>query len=297
VVRRDRPSSPPVAKQVPVERVRHGDTVVDPYTWLQVKDDPEVLAHLEAENAFTARSMAHTEALQATLFEEIKARILETDLSVPVRKGGWWWYSRTEEGKQYGIHCRKPAAAPAGGGWSDDVPGDDVEEHVVLDENVEAGEAEFFSVGAFDASPTPPCSPGRATPPGRGLHDALPRPRTGEELPDVIEGTYYGTAWGADGRTFFYTRPDDAMRPHQVWRHVLGTPVDDDVLVHQEDDERFFVGVGTTKDERFLVLGIGSKVTSEQWVLEADDPTGGSVWSPLGSRTSSTTSSTTATAS
>src|SRR4028118_542756 len=117
------PSPPPVAKQVPVERVRPGDTVVDPYAWLQVKDDPEVIAHLEAENAFTARSMAHTEALQATLFEEIRSRILETDLSVPVRKGAWWWYSRTEEGKQYGIHCRKPAAEGPDGGWAGGGPG------------------------------------------------------------------------------------------------------------------------------------------------------------------------------
>jgi oligopeptidase B len=140
---------------------------------------------------------------------------------------------------------------------------------------VEAGDAEFFSVGAFDASPDATLLAWSSDTAGAEvLHDALPRPRTGEELPDVIEGTYYGTAWGADGRTLFYTRPDDAMRPHQVWRHALGTPVADDVLVHQEDDERFFVGIGTTKDERYLVLGIGSKVTSEQWVLEADDPTG-----------------------
>ena len=271
----DAPLSPPIAKQVPVERVRHGDTVVDPYRWLQAKDDPEVIAHLEAENAFTAAAMAHTESLQATLFEEIKGRILETDLSVPVRKGGWWWYSRTEEGKQYGIHCRKPATARADGGWSDEVPGDDVPEQVVLDENLEAGDAEFFSVGAFDANPDATLLAWSSDTAGAEVYTMRFRDlATGEDLPDVVEGTYYGTAWGADGRTFFYTRPDDAMRPHQVWRHALGSPVEDDVLVHQEDDERFFVGIGTTKDECFLVLGLGSKVTSEHWVLEADDPTG-----------------------
>jgi len=269
------PAGPPIAKQVPVERVRHGDAVVDPYAWLQAKDDPAVRAHLEAENAFTKASMAHTEALQAELFEEIKGRILETDLSVPVRKGAWWWYSRTEEGKQYGIHCRKPASALASGGWSDEVPGDDVAEQVLLDENLEAGEAEFFSVGAFDASPDASLLAWSSDTAGAEVYTMRFRDlATGAELGDVIEGTYYGTAWGADGQTFFYTRPDDAMRPHQVWRHALGTPVGGDVLVHQEDDERFFVGIGTTKDERFLVLGLGSKVTSESWVLEAEDPTG-----------------------
>ncbi len=269
------PPAPPIAKQVPVERVRHGDTVVDPYAWLQAKDDPEVRTHLEAENAFTKVSLAHTEALQAELFQEIKGRILETDLSVPVRKGAWWWYSRTVEGEQYGIHCRKPAAALPDGGWSDEVPGEDVAEQVLLDENVEAADAEFFSVGAFDASPDASLLAWSSDTAGAEVYTMRFRDlATGAELPDVIEGTYYGTAWAADGQTFFYTRPDDAMRPHQVWRHELGAPVADDVLVHQEDDERFFVGIGTTKDERFLVLGLGSKVTSESWVLEADDPTG-----------------------
>ena len=261
---------PPVAKRVPTTRERHGDVVVDEYSWLQRKDDPEVIAHLEAENAHTEEVLRHTKDLQEQLFEEIKARILETDLSVPTRKGPWWWYSRTEEGKQYPIACRKAVTDP-----DEHEPAAGVPEQVLLDENVEAGDSDYFAVGAFDTSPDHAILAWSADRNGSELYEMRFRDlATGEDLADVIEGTYYGTAWGADSRTFFYTRPDAAMRPHQVWRHVLGTPASDDVLVAQEDDERFFLGIGTTKDERFLVMEMASKVTSEAWILEADDPAG-----------------------
>src|SRR3954471_17549248 len=263
-------STPPVAKRVPTVRERHGDAVVDEYAWLQVKDDPEVVAYLEAENAHTDAALAHTADLQNELFEEIRSRIQETDLSVPTRKGPWWWYGRTEEGKQYGISCRKavtdedelePAARAAG--------------QLLLDQNAEAGDSEYFAVGAFDTSPDHAILAWSADRAGAEVYEMRFRDlRTGDDLPDVIEGTYYGTAWAADSRTIFYTRPDDAMRPHQLWRHVLGTPAADDVLVHQEDDERFFVSVGVTKDERFVVLHLGSKVTDETRVLDTNDPNG-----------------------
>ncbi|HVM52481.1 MAG TPA: hypothetical protein VM262_04745, partial [Acidimicrobiales bacterium] len=262
--------SPPEAKRIPVVRERHGDVVVDDYAWLCVKDDPDVLAYLEAENAHTEEELAGTKELQAQLFEEIRARIQETDLSVPTRKGPWWWYSKTEEGKQYGISARKPVTDP------DELePAASAAEQILLDQNIEAGDGDYFALGAFDTSPDHNLLAWSADRNGSELYEMRFRDlRTGEDLPDVIEGTYYGTAWAADSKTFFYTRPDAAMRPHQVWRHVLGTPAGDDVLVMQEDDERFFLGIGTTKDERFLVLDLGSKVTSEVWILETDDPTG-----------------------
>jgi oligopeptidase B len=263
-------SQPPVAKRVPTVRERHGDTVVDEYSWLQAKDDPEVIAYLEAENAFTESELAHTAELQTELFEEIRKRIQETDLSVPTRKGAWWWYGRTEEGKQYGISCRKPVTVDG-----EIEPDASAVEQIVLDQNVEAGDSEYFSVGAFDTSHDQQLLAWSADRAGAEVYEMRFRDlRTGNDLPDVIEGTYYGTAWAADNRTFFYTRPDAAMRPHQLWRHVLGTPTSDDVLVYQEDDERFFLGVGTTKDERFLVLSLGSKVTDEARILDASDPTG-----------------------
>ncbi|MDQ1373992.1 MAG: oligopeptidase, partial [Actinomycetota bacterium] len=264
-------SGPPVAKRVPRERTRHGDTVVDDYAWLRDREDPDTIAYLEAENAWTEVQLAHTEALQEHLFEEIRSRIQETDLSVPVRRRGWWYYTRTEEEKQYPIHCRKRASD------ADTIhaPSDTTTEELLLDQNVEAGDSEFFSVGAFDVSPDTRLLAWSTDRDGDEVYELRFRDlASGRDLDDVVPGTHYGTAWSADNRSFFYVKPDQAMRPFQLWRHALGTPADADVLVHQEDDERFYLGVGTTKDDRFILLHLGSKVTDEVWYLAADDPTG-----------------------
>jgi oligopeptidase B len=265
------PQGPPIAKQVPTTRERHGDTVVDPYAWLRDKDDPDTIAYLEAENAWTEAQLAHTKPLQEHLFQEIKARIQETDLSVPMRRRGWWYFSRTEAGKQYGISCRKrvtdadTAHAPAG----------DTPEEVVLDQNVEAGDSEFFSLGALDVSPDGRLLAWSADRAGAELYDLRFRDlATGDDLPDLIPGTYYGSAWALDNRTFFYVKPDDAMRPYQLWRHTLGTAASDDVLVLEEADERFYLSVGTTKDDAYVIVHLGSKVTDEVWFLDAANPGG-----------------------
>jgi oligopeptidase B len=268
------PSRPPAPRREPTVRERHGEQVVDDFAWLRDREDPEVTAYLEQENAWTEAQTAHLADLRERLFTEIRSRIQETDLSVPVRKGDWWYYARTEEGRQYPISCRK-RARPDDVGTVHRAPGEDVAEDVMLDQNAEAGDAEFFAVGAFDVSPDGNVLAWSSDTAGAEVYTMRFRDLvTGDDLPDEIPGTYYGTAWAADNRTFFYVRPDDAMRPHQLWRHVLGSPTDSDVLVHQEDDERFYLGVGTTKDERFIELGLGSKVTSESWVLAADDPDG-----------------------
>jgi oligopeptidase B len=251
-----------VAKQVPTERTRHGETVVDEYAWLRDRDDPDTTAYLEAENAYTAEVMAPTRALQDELFAEIRSRIQETDLTVPARKGGWWYYTRTEEGRQYPIHCRSRSEGGDG-------------EVVMLDQNAVAGESEFFALGAFDVSPDARLLAYSTDFAGAELYTMRFRDlESGEDLGDQLEGTYYGTAWAADSATFFYVRPDPAMRPYQLWRHRLGTPASEDVLVLEEPDERFFLSAGTTKDERYVVLHLGSKVTDEVHVLPADDPTG-----------------------
>ncbi|WP_436763319.1 S9 family peptidase [Streptosporangium sp. V21-05] len=265
--------TPPTAKKVPSERVHHGDTVVDDYAWLTVKDDPEVVAYLEAENAYTQEATAHLKPLQETLFQEIKGRTLETDLSVPTRKGGWWYYSRTEEGKQYGIQCRVAAdgETPPELKAGESLPG----EEILLDGNELAGDSDFFSIGTSSISPdgtllaysTNFTGDERFTLKVKNL-------ATGETLPDEIPGIFYGGAWSADGTTFFYTTIDDAWRPDRVHRHAIGTPAEDDVLVHEETDERFWVGIGLSRSERYLVLSAGSKITSEVRVLEADDPSG-----------------------
>ncbi|WP_440087803.1 S9 family peptidase [Streptosporangium sp. LJ11] len=265
--------TPPTAKKVPSERVHHGDTVVDDYAWLTVKDDPDVVAYLEAENAYTQEATAHLKPLQETLFQEIKGRTLETDLSVPTRKGDWWYYSRTEEGKQYGLQCRVAAdgETPPEVKAGESLPG----EEVLLDGNELAGDSDFFSIGTSSVSPdgtllaysTDFSGDERFTLKVKNL-------ATGETLPDEIPGIFYGGAWSADGTTFFYTTVDEAWRPNQVHRHTIGSPAEDDVLVHEESDERFWVGVGLSRSERYLVLSAGSKITSEVRVLEADDPTG-----------------------
>lgn len=262
------PQSPPIAKRVPHKRHVHGEVTDDPYFWLRDREDPATLAYLEAENAWTEAQTAHTAELRDKLFEEIRSRIQETDLSVPVRKGPWWYYGRTEEGQQYSINCRR-AAGPS---LAYD---DEAAEIVLLDQNVEAGGHEYFAVGVFDISLDHRLlAYGVDTNGAEKYHLRFRDLVTGENLPDEVPDVYYGSAWAADHETFFYVRPDDAMRPFQVWRHRLGTLASDDTLVYQEDDERFYLGIGTTKDEQYLVLHIGSKVTDEVRVIRSDDPLG-----------------------
>jgi oligopeptidase B len=248
---------------VPSERTVHGETVVDEYAWLRDRDDPDVVAYLEAENAHTEAAVANLADLRQVIFDEIKSRTQETDLSVPARKGPWWYYSRTVEGSQYGIQCRR----------SDEH--DEATEQVLVDFNEVAGDSPYLDVGAFDVSPDHRTLAYSVDFAGDEVFTMRFKDlATGERLPDEIPGTYYGTAWSADGRTLFYVTPDEAKRPYRLWRHRLGTEVVTDEIVHQEDDERYFVGVDLTRSERFVVLSLGSMVTSEAWVLPADDPDG-----------------------
>ncbi|MEU0154925.1 S9 family peptidase [Micromonospora fulviviridis] len=265
----------PVAKRVPADRTHHGDTVVDEYAWLAAKDDPDTIAYLTAENAYTQARTAHLEGLRADLFEETRRRTQETDLSVPTRKDGHWYYTRTVEGQQYGVQCRREVrdgetTPPVS---ADGAPLDG--EEVLLDGNRLAEGHDFFSLGAFDVSPD-----------GRWLAYStdfsgderftlrIKDLSTGEVLPDEIPDTFYGTAWSSDASTLFYVTVDDAWRPNRVWRHTVGTPSSEDVVVHQEDDERFWVGVELTRSERFVVIDIHSKITSEVRVIPAANPTG-----------------------
>lgn len=268
-------SRPPVAAKHPITRSHHGDTVEDDYEWLRDKDDPRTLAHLEAENAYAEARTSHLAGLRERLFEEIRTRTLETDLSVPVRHGQWWYYSRTAEGSQYAIRCRTRVESPDD--WDPPVlePGTPVPgEEVLLDSNVEADGHEFFSLGGFSLSDDENLLAWSVDVVGDERYTIRVKDlRTGEVLPDEIPGTSGGVTWSADGSHLFYTTVDEAWRPHRVWRHELGTDASD-VLVHEETDERFFTGVGRTQSERYLVIGASSKITSEVLVLEADDPTG-----------------------
>lgn len=266
---------PPIAERRPIVRSHHGDDFVDDYEWLRDKEDPATLAYLEAENAHTEAAAAHLEPLRQQIFDEIKARTLETDLSVPVRRGKWWYYARTVEGQQYSIRCRCPI--DDADDWNPpvleadaDIPG----EEILLDSNVEAEGHEFFSLGAFSVSDDESLLAWSVDTQGDERYTIRVKDlRTGEVLPDEITATSGGATWSAGGTHLFYTTVDDAWRPHRVWRHKLGS-TGEDVLVLEEPDERYFIGVGRTQSERFLVIGLSSKVTSEVRVLEADDPEG-----------------------
>ena len=268
-------ATPPAARRIPAERTFHGDAVVDEFAWLAAKENPETIAFLEAENAYTAAMTADQEALRGVIFEEIRARTQETDLSVPSRKGGWWYYSRTVEGKQYSLQCRRAVRPDDAGPPMTEEGGPLDGEEVLLDGNELAGEGQFFSLGAFDVSPdsrllaysTDFAGSERFT---MRFKDLV----SGETAPDEIPDTFYGSAWSADGSALFYVTVDQAWRPYRVWRHLMGTPASDDVIVFEEPDERFWVGVGLTRSERFLVISASSKLTSEAWLLDATTPTG-----------------------
>jgi oligopeptidase B len=265
----------PAAKQIPTERVHHGDTFVDDYAWLAEKEDQETIAFLEAQNAYTEAMTADQADLREAIFAEIKGRNKETDLSVPVRKGGWWYYSRTIEGKQYSVHCRRavgePGERPPVSEDGAPLPG----EEILLDNNELAGDQPFFSLGSYSVSPdgtklafsTDYSGDERFT---LRIKDLV----TGEIAPDEIRDTYYGAAWSRDGSALFYVTVDDAWRPYRIWRHLTGTPASDDVIVFTEADERFFAGIDLTRSERYLMISTASKLTSEALLLSADDPTG-----------------------
>ncbi|MBO0609491.1 S9 family peptidase [Myceligenerans salitolerans] len=267
---------PPVAARRPTTRTHHGDTFTDEYEWLRRKDDPEVVAHLEAENSWTMARLEHLAPLRQAIFDEIKARTQETDLSLPSRDGGWWYYSRTEEGKQYPIHARYEVSDPDD--WTPRVlePGEPVPgEQVLLDQNVEADGHDFFSLGTFDVSDDGGLLLYAVDTAGDERYTLRIRDlSTGTDLDDEVPGTAPGAFFAPDGVHVFYQTVDEAWRPHRLWRHRIGTSRDDDVMVFDEPDERYWMGAGVSRSKKYLMIELASKVTSECWILEADDPAG-----------------------
>ncbi|WP_339621488.1 S9 family peptidase [uncultured Salinibacterium sp.] len=302
--------TPPEAAKIATERVHHGDHYVDNYEWMRDKESPDTLAHLHAENAFTAARTSHLSVLQEQIFEEIKSRTQETDLSVPVRRGQWWYFSRTEEGKQYPIHCRAPIAdaddwtpptivEPAAGDTGTDaaltpatLPG----EQILLDDNVEAEGHDFFSLGSFSLSDDGTLllygvdvegderytlrvrqvggSPAGSAGASASEADTVVRFSAADDLADEIPGTASGALLDATGKYIFYTTVDDAWRPDTVWRYELGTAAASAVQVFHEPDESFWVGVGRSRSGKYLAIEAGSRLTSETRLLDTSDPTG-----------------------
>ncbi len=266
---------PPVADRRPTVLEVHRDRRIDDWFWLRDREDPEVLGLLEAENAFTERQTAHLAGLRHELFTEIKARIVETDLSVPVSKGPWWYYERTVEGCDYVIHCRLPVEGP---GYRLDNPPvvaevERADEQVLLDENLLAEKHRYLDVANIAVSPDHTLLTYAIDTTGDERFTLRVRDlESGDDLADTIEGTSYSVAWANDNITIFYTRPDAANRPYQLWRHRVGTAPHEDTLVLEEPDGRFHLGVGRTKDGEYVVVEMHSRITSEVRVVPADRP-------------------------
>ncbi len=274
--------TPPVAHKEHKETVLHGVTLADDYAWLRDKENPDVTAYLEAENAYADAVMAPLAGLREEFYQEMLSHIKQTDISVPYRDGGWWYYSRTEEGLQYAIFCRKRGTTAG--------PGGDAAEEALLDGNEMAKGHAFFAIGATDITDDGRWLAYTADTKGfrqYSLH--IKDLATGETLPGEVERVG-SVVWAADNqgpqrqvhvagvkdaKTLFYTVEDEQQkRQYQLWRHELGAPHATDILVHQEDDERFNIAVGRTRDGKYIVLESASHTTSEAQFLPADDPAG-----------------------
>jgi len=254
------PAPAPIASKRHTETRLHGVVLTDDYAWLRDKQNPEVTAYLEAENAHAEAWMAPLAALREDLYEEMLSHIKQTDVSVPFRDGDWWYYTRTEEGQQYAIICRKAAT-------------EDAREQVILDGNQLAQDHAFFAIGDTDIT-----DDGRwlaYTTDTTGFRQYtlhIKDLETNETLPGEVERAG-SVVWAADNGTLFYTVEDEEQkRQYQLWRHKRGTPHSEDVLVYQDDDERFNLGAGRTRDGQFIVLESASHITSESQVLPAADP-------------------------
>ncbi|MGP5696096.1 S9 family peptidase [Brachybacterium alimentarium] len=264
----------------PTERTVHGDTVVDPYEWMRDKTDPEVISHLEAENAYADARTAHLTELRSTLVTEFVGHTQETDLSVPVRRDGWWYITRTTAGDDYPAFTRVADA----GALPQVEPGVLLEgEQMLLDAQAEAAGAEFYSLGGLAPSPDHTLLAYAVDTAGDERFTLVVKDiASGEVLDETVTGTGYGLAFSTDQQWLFYARVDDAWRQHQIWRHRIGAPAETDELVIEEPDERFMIGFDRSRDGSTLVIQAGSTFTTEAWLLDLAEPTSAPV--PAGGR-------------
>jgi len=250
---------PPVAARRPKRLHRHGDVRIDPYHWLRQREDPEVIAYLKAENRYTAQRMRGAKALRERLFEEMRRRIKETDLDVPVKIDDYFYYSRTKKGLQHSILCRKYGSLRA-------------RQQVLLDQNLLAKGKPYFAVGLFAISPDHSMLAYTTDTTGNERYTLqIKHVRSGEVLSESIPNVD-SVAWANDSATFFYSVIDALHRPFAVYRHRLGTSVETDERVFHEPDEAFYVGVSTTRSREFILLDVHAKTTSEVHFLSASEP-------------------------
>lgn len=260
--------SAPVAKQVPVEHVRHGDTYIDPYDWLRDRsypqvDDAEVLDYLKAENAYTEQVMGtEEEGARAKLFAELKARVKEDDSGVPYRRGGFIYQVRFSAGQDHPVYLRRSLDAPEGS------------ETAILDVNALAEGKDFFDVEAAEPSPDGRYLAYSYDDNGSESFNVIVKDlQSGALIGEPIPGTSGPIVWAADNKTLFYVLRDESQRPKRVMRHTLGTANDTDVEVYEEKDPSWWVGISESQSGRFIEIGSGTLVASETMLIPSDDPT------------------------
>ena len=253
--------SVPRARKIPKKLSIHGDTRIDPYYWLNDRENPEVIAYLEQENAYYEEATAHTKDFQEDLFIEMKSRIKEDDMSVPYKQNGFWYATRFETGKEYPIYARKPGTL-------------DADEEILFDCNLLAKEHEYFNLRGISVSPDNTLAAyGTDTVSRRQYQIQIKNLKTGEIYPDRIQNTTGSSVWAADNKTMFYVWKDPVtLRAEKVYKHVLGTPAEEDELVYHEKDESFNVYVYKSKSKKYIIIGSNSTLTSEYRLIHSDEP-------------------------
>ena len=268
--------NPPIAKQEALIREFHGRSFVDEYEWMRNKESQDTLDYLNAENTYTEAKTAHLKQLTENVFEEIKSRVKQTDMSVPSRAGDYWYYGRSEEGKEYGFSCRI-SVSEGQDPWEPPVipeEGKPEGEQILLDNNALAEGHDYFALGAASVTKSGRFLAYSTDTEGDERFELFIKDlETGKLLDDHLTDIFYGATWAGEDY-IFYQKVDDAWRPDTVWRHKVGTAQSDDVCVFTEADERFRVGVGSTRSEKYLIIAVGSPLTSEYWVLDMDNPEG-----------------------
>ena len=253
----------PSAKKITRKLVKHNDERIDDYYWLNDRENPEVIAYLEQENAYYESVTADTKDLREELFMEMKSRIKEDDSSVPYKYNGYWYATRYEIGKEYPIFIRRFET-------------EDALEEIMFDCNLMAEGFEYFNLGGLSISPDNDLAVfGIDTVSRRQYTLGIKNLGTGEVYNDKIENTTGGAVWANDNKTIFYTQKDPVtLRSNNIYKHILGTPAEEDELVFHEDDDTFTTFVYKTKSRKFIVIGSSSTLTSEFQILDADDPYG-----------------------
>lgn len=255
---KSRSVSVPFAPAKPQEHRLHGRTRIDDYEWLQDAKSPEVLEYMKGENAYAERTMRSTQKLQKKLYNEIRARITENDMSVPVKHGPYTYYARTKKGKQYAIHCRKE--------------GERGKEQILLDENELAKKSDYFSLGELEVSPDHRLIAYAIDVKGDEDHTMRIKDiQTGELLPEVIHSVG-DIEWSEDGQYIFYSKEEHPHPPRRIYRHRLGESQSDDVLVYEEKDPQWYVALGKSRSREFLFIYAANYTTTEARFIPATQP-------------------------